>query len=483
MIKQFIKDIGVYGFSGILVRMISFFLIPFYVRVLTTEDYGIIDLVTLVSAFSGVLLSLEIYQAIARFFPESEEKQKKTYASTGLFFYLFTYILFSATVIFFATPISNLVFNVTGKETILKLAVISILITSVFNYFQNLLRYSLKSVKYSISNILYSLTTILFSIFFVIIKKKGLEGVYLGQIVGGCAGLVLPGFFNLKFISFSIDYHVLKKMLKFSLPLVSSSLTIYALTYIDRIFIQRFLSLSELGIYGVSYRIASIPVVLMGIVNSSFVPLVYNKYKDLQIKTDLEKIYRIVFFIGFTVITTISIFSYELLEIITTPDYISAYKIMPFLLLSGFIMQFANMFLGLSITEKTKYIASIYLTGLMVSIITNILLIPQIGIMGAAITSSLVAVIILVIQVYLSQKYYYIEIKFKPYIATAILSAIMISIILIIPAQNSEMLVLMKIALAFTYFFICIRLIKIVRFTEIISFIKNNRWRKRISGT
>ena len=137
-------------------------------------------------------------------------------------------------------------------------------------------------------------------------------------------------------------------------------------------------------------------------------------------------------------------------------------------------MQFANMFLGLSITEKTKYIAYIYSLGLIVSIAANILLIPQIGIMGAAITGSLVAVIILFIQIHLSQKHFYVEIKFSPYIATALIAVVLISITLIVPVKNSVIFYIVKGAMVVVYPIVCIRVTKIVRFTEIINFCKKN---------
>ena len=134
--------------------MISFFLIPFYVRVLTTEDYGIIDLITRWFQLSQVFYFHWKFTRQLPGFSRKVKKNKKRRTHQPVCSFTFLPTFYSQlTVIFFATPLSNILFNVPGKEAILKLAVISILITSVFNYFQNLLRYSLKSVKYSISNI------------------------------------------------------------------------------------------------------------------------------------------------------------------------------------------------------------------------------------------------------------------------------------------------------------------------------------------
>lgn len=422
MIKHFLKDIGIYGFSGIIVRIITFLLIPLYVRVLDTEQLGVIDLIMVISSIAGVVLSLEIYQFIARFFSEYDEKQKQIFASTGLVFYVCTYLLFTAIIFTFSGPVSYYIFNAAGYESVLKLATISIFVTSIFNYFQNLLRYTLKSVSYSIANIVFTITTAGFSIYLVLFQKLGLQGVYFGQIIGGIMGLIISAFYNIKYISLTFCPRSLYKMLAFSLPLVLSGLSLYAITYIDRIFIKHFLTMSDLGIYGVAFRISAIPLIFLGFVTSSFVPIMYSKYTENETKSELEKIYRYTFFIGFAIITFINIFSFEIFAIITTPEYENAYKVAPFLLFSGFVMQFATMFLGLSLEGKTKIISYIYLLGFIISIILNILLIPHFGIIGAGMANSIVAIIIFCFQFYFSQKSYRIYFKYTPYILILIVS-------------------------------------------------------------
>ena len=71
MLSRFFKDIGIYGISGFFSKAVSLFLVPFFTRVLTTSDYGFIDLVAIIATVVGVFFSLEIYQAIARYYSEA----------------------------------------------------------------------------------------------------------------------------------------------------------------------------------------------------------------------------------------------------------------------------------------------------------------------------------------------------------------------------------------------------------------------------
>jgi len=406
MIKQFVRDIGIYGFSGMVVRLISFLLIPLYVRVLTTEDYGIIDLITLFGTLSAVVLSLELYQSVARYFGPGDEPTRKEYASTGLMLYLLSFTFFSALMLVFSETVSEFIFGMKGKQEVFRLAIFSIMTTAIFNYLQNLLRYSLQPIRYSIVNIVYSLITLSLSVYFVLFLNRGLEGVYLGLFAGAIPAIALGIWYNRHYLSFSLNSRVLKRMLQFSLPLIASSLAIYSLTYVDRLLIKHFLSLSDLGVYAVAFRIAAIPVVLLSIVNASFLPLIYNKYRDQNIGTDLIKIYRYCFGIGVLLIVLISMLSGTIVSVIATPEYHEAARVLPLLLFSGFFLQFAGMFVGLSLAEKTSIIALIYLGGLLTNLALNYLLIPALGITGAGWSALASSVLIFVLQYHFSWKYF-----------------------------------------------------------------------------
>lgn len=405
MLRQFIRDIGVYGFSGMLVRMISFLLIPLYVRVLSTEDYGIIDLVTLIGTLSGVMLSLELYQSVARYFTQSDANGRKEYASTGLMFYLYSYILFTTLMFVFAEPLSELIFSIKGREDVFRLAILSMPVTALFNYFQNLLRYSMQSVRFSLINIFYSVATLSLSVLFVVVLKKGLSGVYLGLIAGGIPSIILSAWYNRMHLAFTWNPAVIKQMLRFSLPLTVSALAIYSLTYFDRLLIRHFLSLSDLGVYAVAFRIAAIPVVIMNIVNSSLMPLIYKHYRD-NIGRDLRRIYHYVFVGGVAVITLLSLLSKPIIAFITTPEYYAAAGVLPLLLFSGFIIQYASLFAGISLAEKTGITALIYTGGLILNLTLNYFLIPSLGITGAGWSALASATLILALQSYFSEKYF-----------------------------------------------------------------------------
>jgi len=406
MIRQFVRDTGIYGISGMLVRLISFLLIPLYVRVLSTTDYGIIDLLTLFGTLSGVVLSLELYQSVARYFATADELARIDYASTGLMFYLYSFTIFSTLLMVFARPVSAFIFGVSGHENVFRLALLAIQITAVFNYLQNLLRYALKPLRYAVVNTLYAATTLGSSVLFVMVLESGLKGVYLGVILGGLPAIALALWYNRSHLAFSWNTRLFRHMLKFSLPLVASALAVYALTYTDRILIRHFMSLSDLGVYAVAFRIAAIPVVMLSIVSSSLLPIIYKQYREPGIESGLQKIYVYSFTAGLMLISILSFLAQPLVELITTPEYFKAATVLPLLFFAGFLLQFAGLFVGLSLKEKTGVIALIYIAGLLLNLLLNLYLIPQYGIIGAGWSALASSMFIFSLQFYFSEKYF-----------------------------------------------------------------------------
>ncbi len=65
MFKQFIKDSLIYTVGNILVRGVTYLLLPLYTRVLTPTDYGLTDILHLFAHFASIIVGLEIVQGLA----------------------------------------------------------------------------------------------------------------------------------------------------------------------------------------------------------------------------------------------------------------------------------------------------------------------------------------------------------------------------------------------------------------------------------
>ena len=66
-VKYLIKNTAIFTIGNIATKLISFFLIPLYTNVLTTSEYGVVDLVITISTIAVPLLTLNVMEAVMRF--------------------------------------------------------------------------------------------------------------------------------------------------------------------------------------------------------------------------------------------------------------------------------------------------------------------------------------------------------------------------------------------------------------------------------
>ncbi len=475
MIKAFLKDSLIYGITNVLTKGISLILVPFYTHILNPGDYGVIEILSIALTIITMVMPMEITQAISRFFPDpGYQKDKKSIASTSLFYSLTVFLFCFSIFELFPKRISYLL--ISRDETFLVQIMGAVIIANGLFYFtQNQLRWMLKPIRYMICSLVYSLTTISLSILFVLVLKYGVKGVFAAQAIGGFLGFIVGFSLGKEVYTLSFSYKILKVLLKYSTPIVPGTLMVFMFTYIDRLLINRFFGLVELGLYGIAYRVASIVGIVMNGITGSITPIIITNYKDHDTPAKLEKIFRYVICTSLIITTTISMFSKEILSIIAPPNYSRAFMAIPFLLYAGFLASFYVFTPGLFIAKKPIYITYITIAGAVSNTILSLILIPYFNIAGAGLATALASFIVFGIYMYLSQKFYYVPHQFK-----ILTISFLISVIIIIAALflgffvSFKVLFFIKISfLVFSiYLFTHIKLVDIRDFTFLFNYIK-----------
>ena len=118
--------------------------------------------------------------------------------------------------------------------------------TGLFYFFQNQLRWTLKSKWYAFLSILYTVLNISFTIYFVLILKSGVIGVFYAYLIAGIICTGIGWYITRKNYSFYFSYTKMREMLKFSLPLVPSSVGVIFINVAQRLMIKGIMSLTDL---------------------------------------------------------------------------------------------------------------------------------------------------------------------------------------------------------------------------------------------
>ena len=416
MLKKFIKDSSIYSVSNILASALSIFLLPLYTRVFVPADYGIIDILNIVSTLISLTIALEISQAVGRFTADDKSgSEKSRYFSTALLFSFIAYSLFVTIGILNSKYLSQLILDSNEKSNIIIVTLLSVWAGGIFNLLRNQLRWLSRSEKYSVVNFIFSLISITMTALLVLVVKIGITGVFYGLFFGSIVCSLLAFCFLRDSFVFAFDSQKLLEMLNFSVPLVPSSVSVFVFIYIDRIIIKQLMTFNDLGLYGVAYKMASILGLLLGGAQMALTPIIYTHYNEKNTPLELAKLSRYFTLFAFIVILGMNLFAKEILMVFTTPIYYESADVIPYLVFSIFFSGIYVFAPGLWISKKTKIIALINICAAVVNVVLNYIFIPIWGIKGAGIATLISACILFCINQILSQKYYPIPYPWKKF--------------------------------------------------------------------
>jgi len=429
LLKQFARDSAIYGAATLLVRGISFLLLPFYTRVLSPGDYGLVDLATVFTTLVMLTVALEISQGVARLFPDTQDQDARVaYSSTALWFTLAAYALFLAVSVPAAPILSEIVFESRDRDDLMRIVLVGSALNGVFYLLQQQLRWRLQPMAYTAAGLTFALVSIAATIGLVIVGNLGVRGVLFGQVIGAASGAAVAFVLARDLYRLRFDWGKLREMLLFSLPLVPSSAGVFVTLYIDRIAIKELMTVADVGLFGIGYRIASLVSLLMMAIQMAITPLVYARYRDPETPPALARLFRYFVGVALLVAVVLSLFAREILVVVTTPDYYAAAVVVPLLapaLLLSAMYVFAP---GLGIAKRSGVQAVITIAGAVLNTGLNFALIPLWGIVGAAAATLISAAIVFVAYMVTSQRLYFVPHQWTRLVAAALLAGVVCAV-------------------------------------------------------
>ena len=208
--KRLIKNTGIIAIGNLSTKLVSFFLLPLYTALLSTEEYGTFDYILSIATFCVPFVSVLMDESIFRFLIDCKtEKEKKKVISTSVAVVFVGMICFTIVGI----PIMNFL-----KYNYTYYAVIYILLNVICGMLSALLRGIGRTDQFAVFNFLLGSSQIILNVFFIAIMHWGLVGMLLASII---AQLLIA-------IIFIFKIHIWKYI---SLKEIDSNLTKKMITY------------------------------------------------------------------------------------------------------------------------------------------------------------------------------------------------------------------------------------------------------------
>lgn len=366
-------------------KIFSFFLVPLYTSYLTTEEYGISDIIISTASLLAPFIALSTPSAVMRFTIENKEDKRPIWVAIQIYFigmFILMLILIGANYIF-GIKASYLVF-------VFIIAGSSVLADINMSYTRGIEKMKLVTI----CGIGSSLTSILSNILFIVVLKKGLYGFLISSAVGYLFNIALMVGCNCKniFASQIVDAtfkSLRKEMLQFSIPTIFSGLSWWVISSSDRYFVTLLCGASMNGIYSVAYKIPTILQAVDNVFYQAWIYTLYDSYKTSDGRKYIAKVYDVYNFLFCFVGSFLITITCPLARILYSKDFYAAWHYVPLLIISV-VLSSASGLMGnfLSIYKKTKKAMLISITAALTNSVLNyVLIIIMRDAMGAAIAT------------------------------------------------------------------------------------------------
>jgi O-antigen/teichoic acid export membrane protein len=400
------KQILSYSGVNIINASVPFLLLPILTEYLSPSDYGILSLVQLLMALTfPIVLNAQSLITI-EYSNLSFNKFKKLISSILFFAFLgFVvlelgfYLLSDYIYEYFFLP-DRLLFFI---PVFLLFQVIPMLIPFVFQAKKQPFNFGKFKVSLTIVNIGLSL-------FFVTYLNYGWEGRLWG-IVGSFALFNLIGLYMLNkidLLSFTIDKESIIQVFRYGLPLIPHAIAAVLISGSSRFFLADILGVKEVGLFAVSFQVASSIFIIMSSINLAWSPYLFerlNKTPTMDIKLKLIKqTYQIMLFMIIVVLVFL-VFSQFIFHVLIDESYHSGLLLSRILaigfLFQGFYFMFTNY---IFYSKKTKYLSFITLFSSIIVVLSNLYFINLIGILGAAYALVISYMVLCLLTAYFANK-------------------------------------------------------------------------------
>lgn len=426
--RKLLGDSFIYGLSGIITSFIGVFLIPLYTKVFDPADYGIIALLGSLQSIVTILIIFGMDNSFGVWYYDNPSEAGKKITVSNWFFFSLSFGFVIALLLGAGSYyIAKLLLGDSRLYPLVILFAINIFLASTQKVLNMWFRVRRKPVQAVSFNLTISLLTIALNILFVLKLRVGIPGIYYSVCITSFIALAITIFILRDYISIKfINLTELRKMIKFSLPLVPTGLIFWVMGSATPYFINFLMhSKAEIGLYQIGSNGASLLGLGTFAFFQAFTAYALSIAHEENAKNVYAKILEYYIYIGMTCALLLGLLAKFILHIFTNEKYIPAYTVMGILafnvIIAGVvqIVSLANL-----LAKNNNPIAKSAMYSVIVTVIGYFTLIPLVGKEGAAISVLLGNLATAIYVTVKAQKLYFVPYNFTKIIS---FSAVMVS--------------------------------------------------------
>lgn len=404
---NFFKSFVGFSMSSWVSALLSLISTPIITRVFSTEEYGKIALFISIVNIILNFAYLGVDQAFARFYNEPlGNNNKKSMMGVCL-----AIVGVLTTIISFAICLYYKKFSVIiiGYETLLisVCIVLSVVANVVFRFFNLSVRMEKNIILFNIQTIVMTVINNISYVFVAIYIARAEYAIALRTILTFLFATFFFFYSGRKILSFKADYSksVIADLLFYALPVCPAAVLFAANSSVGQILMKRYVDYEAIGIYSNAVTISSILGIIKSGINNYWIPYVFENYKTNQ--KQIMKMHHMISLIMVMSALGIVFFQDLIYSLLVGKNFWDSKQLFPLLLISSVCYTISETLgIGIQLSKNTLLNIPVYLVSIVVNVGLCYLLLPEIGVLGAALATAFSGVAMLILKAFLGERRY-----------------------------------------------------------------------------
>lgn len=382
--KNLAKNTIIITIGKICTQLITFFLLPLYTGILSTEEYGTVDLLNTLVSLLLPIVTFQVEQAVFRELIEVRGKKDKesriiSSAVITVIFQCIVYLIIFALI----SPFINNHYKFFLATNVVANIFLSLLLQIARGFGDN--------KKYAFASFISALSTIIFNVLFLVVIKLGANGMLLGTMLGQIVATVYL-FISLRLCKYLKikDYkkEVIKSLWKYSLPLIPNAISWWVFNASDRVIASAFLGVDQNGILAASLKFSAVFITFYNIFNMSWTESISIAIKDDDVGDYFNRMFNIVLRLFTAMAVGMIACMPFVFPIMINEKFSAGYGLIPISIVGSLFNVVVGLISVIYVAEKnTKAIASTSIVSAVINIIVHLVLIKFIGLYAAVIST------------------------------------------------------------------------------------------------
>jgi O-antigen/teichoic acid export membrane protein len=360
----------------------------------------------------SIVARLGVGEALVRFhFLDADLERRRALARTATGVLLAVTTVLAGAVAIFAAPLSDWLLG-SSQPAVMRATALGLWAFTNLELAYALLRVEERARPYALASLTNVALTVALTVWLVVVRDEGALGLVAGNYAA--SAVVLLGLWWVLRDAIGvgvgrIDRRQLGPMLRFGLPTVPAEVSVFAMFFIDRLWLYRYASPDEAGLYSLSVKLAGVVVFTVRAFQYAWPPLAFSIADDAEASRVYARVTT--YYVLFTgvVVAGLALLGRWLVRLLAAPEFFAAHEALPWVALGwalyGLFLVLVAMAGRARVTVRNFPAA---LCGLAANVALLALLVGPLGITGAGLALVGAYVVMLTVMYLLTRSLFHV---------------------------------------------------------------------------